>query len=69
MTCHIPRLILPASSYWYFRPNTSIILVTRRLGLESRQRQVFFSSLLLPDRLWGPPSLLSNGCRRFLTRG
>jgi len=29
----------------------------------------FFSLSLRPDRLWGPPSLLSNACRWFFSRG
>jgi hypothetical protein len=29
----------------------------------------FFSPLLCPDRLWGPPSLLSNGYRGLLSLG
>jgi hypothetical protein len=28
-----------------------------------------FSSLLRPDRLWGPPSLLSNGYQGLFLRG
>jgi hypothetical protein len=27
----------------------------------------FFSSTRIPDRLWGPPSLLSNGYRGFFS--
>jgi len=32
-----------------------------RLGFDSRQKQGFFSLPSRPDRLWGLPSLLSNG--------
>jgi len=32
------------------------------------ERRDFFS-LPRPDRLWGPPSLLSSGYREFLPRG
>jgi hypothetical protein len=35
-----------------------------RVPVESR----FFSSPRRPDRLWGSPSLLSNGCRRIARR-
>jgi len=31
-------------------------------GIESRWGEIFRAS---PDRLWGPPSLLYNGCRVF----
>jgi hypothetical protein len=31
--------------------------------VDPRQGQGFFSSPLRPDRLWGPPSILSNGKR------
>jgi hypothetical protein len=29
---------------------------------------IFFSSPQRPDRLWGPPSLLYNGYRKFIPR-
>jgi hypothetical protein len=35
-------------------------LVTGEIVFDSRQRQETFASLQRPDRLWGPPGLLSN---------
>jgi hypothetical protein len=39
-----------------------------RAGFDSRQCKDFFYSLQRPDRLWCPPSLLSNGHRRLFLR-
>jgi hypothetical protein len=43
-------------------------LLVTRLGLDSRQRQTFFSTPQRPDRLRGPASLLSNESRRIFPR-
>jgi hypothetical protein len=46
------------------RVSIAIWLWARRPGFYSQQRQeTDFFSLPRPDKLWGPPSLLSNGCR------
>jgi hypothetical protein len=53
------------------RPCIETRLRNRRPRFNSRQRRGkdFFSSPPLPDRLWGPPSLLSYGYRELLRRG
>jgi hypothetical protein len=55
-----------------FPSGSSVSIVTRlrdgRLGFDYRQRQGFFTSPPLPDRLWGQPSLLSNGFRDYFPR-
>jgi len=38
-------------------------------GMHPRQRHEFFSSLPPPDRVWGQPSLLSNGYQGNFLRG
>jgi hypothetical protein len=50
--------------YW-FRVSVSQYSVWSQTGqgFDPRQRQKDFSSSLCPDRLWAPPSLLSNGYR------
>jgi len=51
---------------WFEGRNSSVGIVTRYgldgSGKESRWRRDF---LHRPDRPWGPPSLLYNGCRLF----
>jgi hypothetical protein len=37
--------------------------------LQGQGRDLFFLPLLRPDRLWGPPSLLSNGVPGILFPG
>jgi len=56
----------PCSLYWQSR-GISVTIGSRLRagwpGFYSRRGQWhFFSSPSRPDRLWGPPSLLSNGC-------
>jgi hypothetical protein len=41
----------------------------RGVGVRFPVRSRIFSSPLRPDRLWGPPNLLSNGYREFFPRG
>jgi hypothetical protein len=43
--------------------STQAELIAGRPGVDSRERQIFFTSPPRPDRLWGPSSLLSNGYR------
>jgi len=69
--------MISALYFGHFIPDTlrSVNIETRlqaeRPGFNSWQGQWwnFFSLLPRPDRLWNPPSLLYNGCRRLLPRG
>jgi hypothetical protein len=45
---------------WYLS-RYSAGLRAGRLGFDSRRGREFLSSPPRPERLWGPPSLLSNG--------
>jgi hypothetical protein len=55
----------------------SSVSIVSDYGMDDRAIEVrsptgaedFSSSPLRPDRLWGPPSLLSNGYRGFFPRG
>jgi hypothetical protein len=58
---------------WDANMEVGLIIVTRlrtrRLGLDSRSGERFFSSPPFPDRLWGPASLLSEGQRGLFLQG
>jgi hypothetical protein len=41
----------------------------RGVGVQAPIEPRIFSSPRRPDRLWGPPNLLCNGCRELLPRG
>jgi len=53
--------------------DSSVSIVTGlragRPGFDSRMNRKYLSSPPRPDRHWGPPSLLSNGYRRFFPLG
>jgi hypothetical protein len=49
---------------WYYRACTVFegpFLLFKLFMFNSMEEQVFFSSPPRPNRIWGPPSLLSNG--------
>jgi hypothetical protein len=56
-------------------PGSSVSIVSdyglddRTIGVRSPAGAKDFSSILCPDRLWGPPSLLYNGYRGSFPRG
>jgi hypothetical protein len=52
-----------------FRDRDSAIGIVSCYGLEDRGVGVRVSSPRRPDRLWGPPSFLSNGYRDLFPRG
>jgi hypothetical protein len=65
---YIRRLPTPAWFPSCLRDNSSGIALGYGLddqGFESRQGLGFFFPPPRPDRLWGPPSLLSNGYQGF----
>jgi hypothetical protein len=58
------------------RNQDSVVGIATGYGLDDRGVGVrvpvgsrIFTSLRLPDRLWGPPNLLSNGYRGFFSWG
>jgi hypothetical protein len=62
------------SLYLYHRDSvvgiaTGYRLDDRGFGVRVPVRSRIFSSPRRPDRLWGPPSLLSNGYRGALSSG
>jgi hypothetical protein len=58
-----------AQSYSVPRSQATIILVCGHTGVRVPVGSRILSSPLRPNRLWGPPNLLSNGYRRLFPRG
>jgi hypothetical protein len=61
-----------SSSLFYYHPNDSLVCIVTGYGLNDRGVGVripegsrIFSSPRRPDRLWGPPSLLSDGYKEL----
>jgi hypothetical protein len=72
---HLCILCMAPCILVFSKPDSSVSAVSG-YGLDDRaievrypaEAKIYFLYLLCPDRLWGPPSLLCNGYRRFFPR-
>jgi hypothetical protein len=74
--CFTPLFILSLPAFLLYRSPERVVGIATAYGLDDRGVRArvpvglrIFSSPCRPDRLWGPPSLLSIGYRGLYPRG